>query len=119
MNKRAFGDQGEKEASEYLIKKGCTILCRNFRIGRMGEIDIILRDGGTLCFVEVKTRTSTLYGTPSEAVSFKKQATIRRIAQLYMQRFYIADEPIRFDIVEVFMDRDGRLLDVSHILNAF
>ena len=119
MNNRAFGAQGEREAASFLAKQGYTILCRNFRAGRMGEIDIIALDGEMLCFIEVKTRSGDRYGTPSEAVSARKQSTIRRIAQIYMQRSSISDKPVRFDVAELMMDHGGRIRDIGLIKNAF
>lgn len=118
MNNRAYGALGEEAAAAYLDKQGYRILIRNFRVGRMGEIDIIGQDGDTLCFIEVKTRSGFGFGTPSQAVSSKKQATIKRIAQIYMQnhRYYDA---VRFDVVELIMDRSGSIKDIVLIQNAF
>lgn len=119
MNNRAFGTLGEQEAMGYLLKRGYTILCRNYRVGRMGEIDIIGKAGETLCFIEVKTRSNNHYGTPAQAVSSLKQATITRLAQVYMQRYGLFDLPVRFDIVELMMNRDGQVQDIQLIQNAF
>lgn len=119
MNNRAFGTKGEEAAAQYLASKGWTLLARNFRVGRMGELDIIARDGEYLSFVEVKTRSSHQYGTPGEAVSYSKQATIRRLAQIYMERLGWYDLPVRFDVMELQMDRDGRIRDITLIKNAF
>ena len=119
MNNRVFGAKGEEEASNYLSERGYTILYRNFRAGRLGEIDIIGKDAGTLCFIEVKTRSNDRYGTPAQAVSAQKQYTIARLAQVYMQRYGIKDIPVRFDIVELLMDRDGRVRNIELIKNAF
>lgn len=119
MNNRVFGTKGEQEAARYLAVKGYTILCRNFRAGRLGEIDIIGRDGETLCFIEVKTRSNCRYGTPAQAVSSLKQGNIRRLAQIYMRRHGYSDLPVRFDVVELFMDRNGYKQELRLIKNAF
>ncbi|MCX7774100.1 MAG: YraN family protein [Clostridia bacterium] len=119
MNNRAFGTLGEKEALRYLTSKGYTILCSNFRVGRMGELDLIGKEGDTLCFIEVKSRSSTQFGTPAQAVSYSKQATITRLAQVYMQRYGYHDVPVRFDVVEVMMGREGQVQDIELIRNAF
>lgn len=119
MNNRHYGSRGEQVASDFLIEKGYTVLCRNFRVGRMGELDIIAKDRDILCFVEVKTRSNTLYGRPGEAVTYTKQTTIRRIAQIYMQRFHLEDSPVRFDVAELMMDREGQVKDINLIQNAF
>ncbi len=119
MNNRSFGTAGEDEAMRYLSKRGYTIICRNFRAGKMGEIDLIGRDGDTLCFIEVKTRSNDHYGTPAQAVSALKQATITRLAQVYMQRFGLFDQPVRFDVVALMMDREGKVKDIELLKNAF
>lgn len=119
MNNRDFGLRGEEEAVNFLIKKGFKILCRNYRVSRMGEIDIIARDGETICFIEVKTRSNDNFGTPSMAVSFSKQASIRRLAQVYLSKFNLFDCPVRFDVVELMMARNGLVQSINHIPNAF
>ena len=68
MNRRAYGNEGEQAACEYLQKKGWKILDRNVRRGR-GEIDIIARKRKIIAFVEVKRRSSLAFGSPAEAVN--------------------------------------------------
>ncbi|NLX65016.1 MAG: YraN family protein [Clostridiaceae bacterium] len=119
MNNRAYGALGEEAAAAYLARQGYIIISRNFRVGRMGEIDIIAKDGETLCFIEVKSRSGYNFGTPAQAVSSQKQAAITRIAQVYMQNNRYSDIPVRFDIVELLMDRDGNINDIFLIRNAF
>ncbi|HHY63598.1 MAG TPA: YraN family protein [Clostridiaceae bacterium] len=119
MNNRAYGTLGEEAAAAYLIKQGYRILRRNFRAGRLGEIDIIGMDNDTLCFVEVKTRSSDVYGTPAQALSYRKQAAIIRLARIYMQNSRCMDKPVRFDVIELKMDRAGNVRDIHLIKNAF
>lgn len=119
MNNRAYGTLGEEAAGAYLTKHGYKVICRNFRVGRMGEIDIIGKDKETLCFIEVKTRSSNIFGTPAQAVSAKKQATITKLAQIYMQNHRFFDTPVRFDVMELMMDRTGKVQDIQLIKNAF
>ncbi|MGI6050496.1 MAG: YraN family protein [Acetivibrionales bacterium] len=119
MNNRSFGTLGEERAKEYLEHKGYRILDCNYRVGRLGEIDIVARDNDTLCFIEVKTRSNNRFGTPAQAVMPQKQATIIKIAQIYMQKYKYYDIPVRFDIVEIFMDREGNTRDVNLLKNAF
>jgi len=119
MNNRAYGTLGEDAAAAYLAKHGYRILHRNFRAGRLGEIDIIGMDKETLCFIEVKTRSSDLYGTPAQALSYRKQAAIIRLARIYMQNNRYMDKPVRFDVIELMMDRTGKVLDIQLIKNAF
>jgi len=119
MDNRAYGALGEEAAAAYLVRQGYKIIARNFRAGRMGEIDIIAKDGDTLCFIEVKSRSSYSFGTPAQAVSIQKQAAITRIAQVYMQDNRYCDVPVRFDVVELMMDREGNIKNISLIQNAF
>ena len=119
MNNRQFGAIGENIASGYLEEKGYRIIARNFRVGRMGEIDIIGWDGDFLCFIEVKARTNDSFGTPAEAVSPLKQATIRRMARIFMQQYGYHENPVRFDVVELNMSKDLEPRYIHIIKNAF
>lgn len=101
QNNRKIGTRYEEKAASYLMERGVKILERNFRI-RSGEIDIIGLDGNTYIFVEVKYRKSTSYGSPVEAVNYKKQQVICRVATLYQK---IKKLPIngsfRFDVISI------------------
>lgn len=93
------GKKGEDLACEYLQKQGLSLVERNFRL-RLGEVDLIMRDGDTLVFVEVKYRSSQVFGGALAAVTPKKQQKIRLVAEVYLQRF---DEmpSVRFDVVGI------------------
>ena len=106
-----LGRTAEAQAVKYLERQGYKILCRNFRIKR-AEIDIIARDGKWLVFVEVKARSSGLFGRPSEAVDFKKQEKIIQAAWGYMA-FKKMELPARFDVIAI--GPDG----LEHIKDAF
>lgn len=110
---------GEDAAVRHLVSQGMKILARNYRVGRLGEIDIIAQDGDTLCFIEVKARRGDRYGTPAEAVSPVKRHTIIKVAQVYAGRNGIYDRPLRFDVVEIYMGPDGEIRNVAHIKGAF
>lgn len=112
MNTRAFGNAGEDAACTYLLKKGWTILGRNVRAGR-NEIDIIAKKKKLIAFIEVKRRSSERYGSPAEAVNFKKQKHIAQAAALYMQENGLGGANIRFDVIEVLPD------GLRHIEAAF
>lgn len=106
------GSLGEKEAEKYLTKIGYSILDRNFR-SRFGEIDIIAKNGGQVVFVEVKTRTQEMFGTPLEAITHQKLRKIIKTAQYYILRNNISD--YRFDAIEVrFYARE---ILINHIKN--
>lgn len=100
MNKRAYGNEGEQAACDFLTSKGWAILDRNVRRGR-GEIDIIARRRGTTAFIEVKRRRNTAYGQPAEAVNPEKQRRIAQAAALYVQENGLDDAKLRFDIIEI------------------
>lgn len=119
MNNRELGRIGENVAVRYIISRGIKPLARNYRVSRMGEIDIIAQDGDTLCFIEVKARRGDRYGTPAEAVSPIKRNTIIKVAQVYASRNEIHDMPLRFDVIEVYLEGDSSIKSVKHIKNAF
>ena len=101
MNRRQLGKTGEQIAADYLFQNGYTILEKNFRSGRFGEIDIIAEEGSCICFIEVKTRTSDLFGAPSEAVDYNKRQKIRSLAWIYLKQKRMGEREIRFDVVEI------------------
>ncbi len=118
MGKNKLGVAGENSAVVFLKKKGYSILERNFRT-KIGEIDIVAKEGKTLCFVEVKARMSTTQGVPQESVSFFKQRKLSRLALIYLkQHFQSIDQLARFDVVSVFLDEDGEE-QIQLIQNAF
>ena len=113
MNQRQLGSMYEERATEYLKAKGYRILERNFR-NRSGEIDIIAKDGIYFCFIEVKYRTTNLYGSPLEAVGYRKQQTIRQVARYYLMSHGRGEwTPCRFDVIAF----EGE--EMEHIVNAF
>ena len=101
------GARGEKLARRFLRSHGYKILYRNFRACGGGEIDIVCRDGDTLVFVEVKTRSTAYFGAPSEAVNPEKQRLITRGALAWLRMLDNPDIYFRFDIVEIVMEPDG------------
>lgn len=97
-NKRAVGADYERQAAEYLQSLGYRIIAKNFRC-RLGEIDLIAREGDYLVFVEVKYRADGKMGQPQEAVGFRKQQKICRVADYYRMRYGVLDtQPCRFDV---------------------
>ena len=120
-NKR-LGDYGEDCATSFLKLKGYTILERNYRAGRGGEIDIIAEDKkGVLVFLEVKTRSSTVMGDPSEAVNYYKRKNIINTALKYIHRNNLYEKDARFDVIEVLLSNKGilKIPRINHIKEAF
>ena len=107
---------GETLAAGYLMRRGWQIVDRNVRF-REGEIDIIAARGGILAFIEVKTRRSTAFGSPAEAVTPRKQRKIRALASRYLAEQHPGARAIRFDVVDIVGERGGFL--VTHLEGAF
>lgn len=121
-NTRITGAECEQKAVKFLKEKNFSIIKTNYRVGRLGEIDIIARDGEYICFIEVKARSSNIFGTPGEAVTYQKQKKIRQIASIYLSNTDQMNNSVRFDIAEIQMKNiDGRnqAYHINLIKNAF
>ncbi len=116
LSRKRAGDRGERLALEYLVGKGYSLVERNYRT-RFGEIDLILRSGTTLVFVEVKLRRGSGFGDPLESVTPRKQATIRTLAEGYIADREPDFEDARFDVVGILETEGGR--EIQHIEDAF
>jgi len=119
--RRALGDRGERLALAHLGRLGYTLVARNHRT-RWGEIDLIVFDGTTLVFVEVKTRRSSGgAGSALDAVAHGKRQRVRRMAAAWLAE--VEDRPrspeIRFDVVGVTVDAHGELVRLDHLEGAF
>jgi putative endonuclease len=120
MNKMSCvekGHRGEDLAVDFLFTKGYRILTRNWRI-KAGEIDIIAQDGDMLVFCEVKSRSSTRFGTGAEAVDARKQRKIVQVATLYLQRYRLSNQRCRFDVIEILQPEQDQP-QIQHFINAF
>jgi putative endonuclease len=101
MNKRTKGNEKEKLAAAYLCARGIHILEQNFRV-RQGEIDLIGSDGKNLLFFEVKYRKNPDCGTSAEAVGFRKQRQICKVAAFYRAFHHVPQEqPCRYDVIAI------------------
>ncbi len=113
MNNRAVGTRWEQDAAEFLRRQGYILLDKNFRC-KIGEIDLIAKDGAYLCFIEVKYRASSSKGFPAEAITPTKIRRITRTAQFYLLLHQLPqDTPCRFDAVVILGE------ELSLIKNAF
>ena len=116
--KPTLGDWGEKVAANYLQRQGYQILDQNYKT-KLGELDIVAKEGEVIVFVEVKTRTSRSFGLPQEAVNFKKQNKIIRMALQYLRDHRVSEATWRADVVAVVMDRrTHRVENIELIRNA-
>jgi putative endonuclease len=111
-----LGRRGEALAAEELRARGLEIVERNFRC-RAGEIDLIAMDGGTLVFVEVRSRRGAGAGTPLESVDGRKQARVTRVARQYLAARGHGERDVRFDVVGIRFDAEPPL--VEHVVGAF
>lgn len=100
MNTRAVGNLGEDIAAVHLKKNGYKIVERNFNC-KFGEIDIIALHEGYYVFIEVKSRNTSMFGAPREAVTFYKQQHIISSAKYWLFKHRKTGVPVRFDVVEV------------------
>lgn len=115
---KAKGSYGENIAADYLVSKGYTIVKRNFVFGRYGEIDLIMRDGNILVFVEVKLRTSQSYGDPLDSIDFRKQQNLKKAAEGYYYVNKINDMECRFDVITVDIRSGMENPVIAHLVNA-
>ncbi len=116
LDRRAVGLEGEAVARRFLKDLGFRIVEENFNCP-LGEIDLIVEDGDILVFVEVKTRRSTRFGTPAEAVHARKQRQILRVAEAYMRERRFRG-PCRVDVVAVEFPGQGTEARIELIRNA-
>lgn len=114
--RESMGDRGENLAARFLRDLGYRIIHRNFNC-ELGEIDIVARDGKTLVFVEVKTRS---YDDPSpeDQVHVRKQQKLTRVAKAFLSRYGTPQPPARFDVVAVIWP-EGRDPIIRHVPHAF
>ena len=102
----AIGEYGERLAGEYLTGLGYELLDRNWRCAQ-GELDIVARDGACLVFCEVKTRRSTAFGSPVEAVTPTKAARLRRLAISWLRAHDTHAPELRVDVIGVLRPARG------------
>ena len=112
-----LGAWGEEIAAAYLKNLGYQIIASNYRT-RYGELDLICRDGGVWCFIEVKTRKNRRFGYGYQAVTLKKQRHMMLAAQIYLSQARLMEVPVRFDIVSIDF-KTAADYQISLINNAF
>ena len=99
--RRALGADGEAAVARWYEKRGYEVVARNWRC-RDGELDLVVRQARTFVFCEVKSRTSTAFGAPVEAVTRDKQARLRRLAARWLEDAApMRPAQIRFDVASV------------------
>lgn len=101
-----LGATGEALAERFLTRLGMSVLDRNWRC-REGEIDLVLRDGDEIVVCEVKTRRSTSFGQPIEAITRAKLGRLRRLAGCWLAEHEVNGRGVRLDVVGLLGHRDG------------
>ena len=115
--RQQLGQEGERLAEVYLRSRGLKTLDRRYSTP-VGELDLVMRDGRTIVFVEVKTLSSRRWADPEGTVGLPKQKKIARCAQWYLRHKRYEDRPCRFDVVGVILPEDGEP-EVDHMPDAF
>ena len=113
---QSLGALGELVAERYLRGKGWRVLNRRFRSGHR-DLDLVVEQNGIVAFVEVKTRSGMLFGSPVQAVNWAKQRELRRSAMIWIDRHGRDEEVYRFDVIGILVSQDG--VRVRHVENAF
>jgi putative endonuclease len=101
-----LGNQAEKVALSYLEQQGLTLIKKNYQT-RLGEIDLIMQDGKSIVFVEVRLRKNNIFGGASESITQAKQRKIAKVAEQFLQHH--GNQPCRFDAIVM-----GKA-DIKHI----
>lgn len=111
QNKRSLGAEKEELAIAYIKEQGAELLEKNFYF-HGGELDLVVKDGEYLCFIEVKYRKSSSYGYPEEAVTAAKQKKIIQGAKVFLyQNRYPSDTPCRFDVISIYKENISWMKD--------
>jgi putative endonuclease len=115
--RQSLGKLGENLACAALAERGYAIIARRYRT-KLGEIDIVARDGETTVFIEVKLRTGREFGGGAMAVNAAKQRKVALMAMDYLARHRLEDRPCRFDVIAIDIVR-GNAAQVEIYANAF
>lgn len=110
------GKKGEDLATEYLMKNGYKILERNYR-KQYTEIDIIAQKDNVLVFIEVKTRTSNIFGTPLEAISPRKVQLLLKLATYYSMQHAKLPQALRIDAIALTLGKNLTIQQIEHVKN--
>lgn len=111
---QVLGAYGEALAAEYLQSLGCEVLDRNWRSGRTGELDLVVRDCGHIVAVEVKTRSGRGYGSPFEAITARKAHRLRTLLLCWVREHRPISGTLRIDAIAVMLP-PGEAPDIEHI----
>lgn len=118
------GQTGEDIAANFLKKEGFLILYKNYtnpKGKRLGEIDVIAKDGAEIVFVEVKTRiiSENHHLLPEENITSIKLHKLNKIASFYISKNKLWDSPYRFDAISILLKKDGGIAQIKHFRHIF
>jgi putative endonuclease len=116
QNNILLGSFGEDTALQFLQKLGYQIIDKNFK-KKHGDIDMIAMDGETYVFVEVKTRSSNLYGAPEDAITPFKIRHLIRSAQYFCSINKLSDISMRIDVISILTDENLEVKEIKHFIN--
>lgn len=117
VTSQSIGNRAESRAQQYLEQQGFITLTKNYRC-KLGEIDLVMKDGNTLVFVEVRLRSNRKFASALESVNYSKQQKLTRAALHFLQSHRLYDKvACRFDVVA--LDNTGNAPHLSWVKNAF
>ncbi len=116
-HRQELGQRGERLAERFLRRAGLKTIVRHFGTP-VGELDLVMREGEALVFVEVKTRQDRTYADPQDAVGREKQRRLARAARWFIHHRRWEERPCRFDVVAVTL-RPGQPPQIEHLRDAF
>jgi putative endonuclease len=114
--RQRLGLEGERIAARWMLRGGWALVAHRFRSGHR-DIDLVMRQGALVAFVEVKARRGTSFGSPLDAVHWRKRRELARSAQVWVDRFGGAGDRYRFDVVGVLLEGDR--VRIRHVADAF
>lgn len=114
----AKGKKGEDTAVQYLLNKGISVLARNYKGDRFGEIDIIAKDGEIYVFIEVKSFKQNSLLDPRAAITEAKQEKIKHAAEIYLEKNDLQQVSCRFDVLKLTWAND-QVTEISWLKDAF
>ena len=113
----SIGTHCKRLARKFLERSNYKIIQYNFSC-RYGEVDIIALDKDVLCFIEVKSRFSLLYGSPREAVTCFKLKKLYKCAEFFILKHNISNINCRIDVIEVYFNYNNNLSKINHLKNV-
>ncbi len=115
-SRKELGKAGEVAAERFLRRQRYAIIERNYRCP-LGEIDLVALDGRVVVFVEVRSRTSTRFGSPLESINRRKQEQVIKTALHFLSRHRLHAREARFDVIGI--KWEGNRAGIEHLKNAF